>query len=55
MIDKNKLKEKIQKTPSKDLLYLTVNPVESKSLQSVLKEIEKFVGREEVEILLIKN
>lgn len=55
MIDKNKLKEKIQKTPSKDILYLTVNPVESKSLQSVLKEIEKFVGRNEVEILLIKN
>ena len=55
MIDKNKLKEKIQKTPSKDILYLTVNPVESKSLQNVLKEIEKFVGREEVEILLIKN
>ena len=54
MIDKNKLKEKIQKTPSKDILYLTVNPVESKSLQSVLKEIEKFVGRDEVEILVTK-
>ena len=55
MIDKNKLKEKIQKTPSKDILYLTVNPVESKSLQTVLKEIEKFVGRDKVEIFLIKT
>jgi len=55
MIDKNKLKEKIQKTPSKDILYLTVNPVESKSLQTVMKEIEKFVGKDEVEVILIKK
>lgn len=55
MIDKNKLKEKIQKTPSKDLLYLTVNPVDSKSLQTVLKQIEKFVGKGESVILLLKS
>jgi hypothetical protein len=54
MIDKNKLKEKIQKTQSKDLLYLTVNPVDPKSLQTVLKQIEKFVGKESVEILVMK-
>ena len=55
MIDKNKLKEKIQKTPSKDLLYLTVNPVDSKSLETVLKQIEKFVGKGESVILLLKS
>ncbi len=55
MIDKNKLKEKIQNTPSKDILYLTVNPVQSKSLQTVLKEIEKFVGRYEVEFIMIRK
>jgi hypothetical protein len=55
MIDKNKLKEKIQKTSSKDILYLTVNPVESKSLQNVLKEIEKFIGRDEVEFIVIRK
>ena len=55
MIDKNKLKEKIQKTPSKDILYMTVNPVGSKSLQPVLKEIEKFVGRNEVEFIVIRK
>ena len=54
MIDKNKLKEKIQKTPSKDILYLTVNPVESKSLQSALKEIEKFVGKSHVDVVVVK-
>lgn len=55
MIDKNKLKEKIQKTPSKDLLYLTVNPIDPKSLQTVLKQMEKFVGKGDVEILIIKD
>jgi hypothetical protein len=55
MIDKNKLKEKIQKTPSKDILYLTVNPVESKSLQTVMKEIEKFVGKDEIEFIVIRK
>ena len=54
MIDKNKLKEKIQKTPSKDILYLTVNPVESKSLQTVLKQIEKFVGKNEVDVVVMR-
>ena len=55
MIDKNKLKEKIQKTPSKDILYLTVNPVELKSLQTVMKELEKFVGRNGVEFIVIRR
>jgi len=55
MIDKNKLKEKIQKTPSKDILYLTVNPVESKSLQTVLKQLEKFVGKSYVDVVVIKE
>jgi hypothetical protein len=55
MIDKNKLKEKIQKISSQDILYLTVNPVESKSLQNVLKEIEKFIGRDEVEFIVIRK
>jgi len=54
MIDKNKLKEKIQKTPTKDILYLTVNPVESKSLQTVMKELEKFVGKNKVDVVLLR-
>ena len=43
MIDKNKIKEKIQKTPSKDILYLTVNPVDPRACQNLMKEIEKFI------------
>ena len=44
-IDKNKLRELIQKTPTKDLLYLHINPVEPRSLQNALKELERFVGK----------
>ena len=55
MIDKNKLKEKIQKTPSKDLLYLTVKEVDSKTLRLVFSEIEKFVNRNGGFILVSKN
>jgi len=41
--DKNKMKELIQKTPPKNLLYLHINPLEPKSLEFALKEISKFV------------
>ena len=54
MIDKNKLKEKIQKTPSKDLLYLTVNPIDQNSLQKTLKFIEKTLIKGG-EVILIVN
>lgn len=54
-LDKNKLKELIQKTPTKDILYLHINPVELKSLQSALKELQKFVGSGGAELLLIKH
>jgi hypothetical protein len=54
-VDKNKLKELIQKTQTKDILYLHINPVEPKSLQSTLKELQKFVGNGGAELLLIKH
>ena len=55
MIDKNKLKEKIQKTPSKDLLYMTVNPVDSMSNKNFLKKIERDVKGEMLWILICKK
>ena len=54
-IDKNKLRELIQKTPTKDLLYLHINPMESRSLQNSLKELERFVGKGGAEIVVLKN
>jgi hypothetical protein len=54
-LDKNKLKELIQKTPTKDILYLHINPVEPKSLQSALKELQKFVGAGAADLVLLKK
>ena len=54
-LDKNKLKELIQKTPTKDLLYLRINLVEPKSLQSALKELQKFIGKGCADIVVVKK
>lgn len=54
-LDKNKLKELIQKTPTKDILYLHINPVEPKSLQSALKALQKFVGSGSAEVIANKK
>lgn len=54
-IDKNKLKELIQKTPTKDLLYLTVNSVDKNSLKSVLSQIERFCGKDDVEAVVVRK
>ena len=54
-VDKNKLKEMIQKSATKDLLYLHINPVEPKSLQSALKELQKFVGAGAADLVILKK
>jgi hypothetical protein len=54
-VDKNKLKEIIQKSAAKDILYLHINPVEPKSLQSALKELQKFVGKGGAEVVVVRN
>jgi hypothetical protein len=53
--DKSKLRELIQKTATKDLLYLHINPVEPKSLENALKELQKFVGKGGAEMIVGKN
>ena len=52
-IDKTKLRDLIQKTPTKDLLYLYINPIEARSLQNALKELERFVGKGAAELVVI--
>ena len=52
-VDKNKLKEMIQKSATKDLLYLHINPVEPKSLENALKELQKFVGKGGAEVVVV--
>jgi hypothetical protein len=54
-INKNKIREKIQNTNTKDILYLTINSVENNSLKSAIAEIERFLSKESGEIIVIKN
>jgi hypothetical protein len=55
MIDKNKLKEKIQKTPSKDILYVYIAPLDKKLSIDTDKKIKKFIGNENSEIFVIRK
>ena len=52
-IDKNKLRELIQKTPMKDLFYIHINPMEPRSLQNEIKELERFIGKGGAEVAII--
>jgi hypothetical protein len=51
--DKSKLRELIQKSATKDLLYLHINPVEQKSLENALKELQKFVDKGGAEVVVV--
>ena len=53
--DKSKLRELIQKSQTKDLLYIHTNPIEPKSLESALKELQKFIGKGSAEVVVVKT
>ena len=54
-LDKNKIRDSIQKARPQDLFYLTINPADKDSKKNVIAEIEKFVGKGDAEILVVKN
>ena len=54
-IDKNKIRDKIQSTNTKDILYLTVNSVETNSSKLVIKEIERFLGKGGGEVVVLRK
>jgi hypothetical protein len=54
-LDKNKIRDSIQKARPQDLLYLTINPADKDSKKNVITEIEKFVGKVNAEIMVIKK
>ena len=54
-LDKNKIRDSIQKARQQDLLYLTINPADKDSKKNVITEIEKFVGKGGVEVVVVKN
>ena len=54
-LDKNKICDSIKKSKPTDLLYLTVNSVDKNSLKSVLSQIEKFCGKDDVEVVVFRK
>ena len=54
-IDKNKLRESIQKSKQQNLLYLTINSTDKDSKKKVIAEIEKFVDKKNAEIIVLRN
>ena len=54
-LDKNKIRDSIQKARPQDLLYLTINPADKDSKKNVITEIEKFVGKGGGEVVVFRN
>ena len=54
-LDKNKIRESIQKARPQDLLYLTINPADKDSKKNVIAEIEKFIAKGEGDVLVVRN
>ena len=54
-LDKNKIRDSIQKARPQDLLYLTINPADKDSKKNVVAEIEKFAGKSVAEVLVKRN
>jgi hypothetical protein len=53
-LDKNKIRDSIQKARPQDLLYLTINPADKNSKKNVIAEVEKFIGKGGSEITVVK-
>ncbi len=54
-LDKNKIRDSIQKARPQDLLYLAVNPTDKDSKKNTLTEIDKFIGKGSCEVTVIRN
>lgn len=54
-LDKNKIRDSIQKARPQDLLYVVVNPADKDSKKNALAEIDKFIGKGGGEVVVISN
>ena len=54
-IDKNRLKDIIQKSKVNDLMYVVVSAADIKSLDAALQRIDLFVGRNTADIIVVKR
>ena len=54
-LDRNKIRDSVQKARPQDLLYVAVNAADKDSKKNMILEIEKFVGKESSEVIVMKN
>jgi hypothetical protein len=54
-LDKNKIRDSVQKARPQDLLYLAVNLTDKDSKKNALAEIDKFVSKGNCEIVIFKG
>ena len=50
-IDKNRLKDIIQKSKPNDLMYVVVSAADTKSLDAALQRIDLFVGKNTADVI----
>ena len=54
-LDKNKIRDSVQRARPQDLLYVTVNPTDKDSKKNALAEIDKFIGKGSCELLVVRK
>jgi hypothetical protein len=54
-IDKNRLKDIIQKSKPNDLLYVVVSSADTKSLDAALQRIDLFVGKNTADVIVVRR
>jgi len=54
-LDKNKIRDSIQKARPQDLLYVTINQTDKDSKKNALAEIDKFIGRGSCDVMVIRK
>jgi hypothetical protein len=54
-LDKNKIRDSVQKARLQDLLHIAVNQTDKNSKKNALAQIDKFIGRGSCEVMVIRN
>ena len=54
-LDKNKIRDSLQKARPQDLLYLSINPTDKVSKKNALAEIDKFIGKGNCEVTVVRK
>ena len=54
-LDKNKIRDSVQKARPQDLLYVAVNAADKDSKKNAIVEIEKIIGKGSCEVIVIRG